>query len=140
MSDDVGARLDALVDGVERYRRGIGALGATDHLGPDAGCPGLQLVGGGRAEGVGGAENHPAAIGDQHPGQLADRGRLAGAVDPDDQHHRRVIGVRQRPHGAIQLRVQLGDQHLTQHRAGIGFCADPAAGEPLTQRGRPPNR
>ena len=27
----------------------------------------------------------PAAVGDQHPGQLADRGGLAGAVDPDDE-------------------------------------------------------
>ena len=31
--------------------------------------------------------------------------------------------------------MQLGDQHLAQHRAGIGFGAHPAAGEPLTQRG-----
>ena len=33
------------------------------------------------------------AVGDQHPGQLADRGGLAGAVDPDDQQHGRTAAV-----------------------------------------------
>ena len=30
--------------------------------------------------------------------------------------------------------MQLGDQHLAQHRAGIGLGAHPAAGEPVAQR------
>ena len=30
--------------------------------------------------------------------------------------------------------MQLGDQHLAQHRAGIGFGADPAAGHLRAQR------
>ena len=36
-------------------------------------------------------------------GQLADRGRLAGAVDADDEHDRRPLGDGQRPRLAEQL-------------------------------------
>ena len=94
--DDVGARRDALVDGVERHRRRVGALGSAHHLGAHPRRPGLQLVGGGGAEGVGGAQHDPPAVGDQHPREFADGRGLAGAVDADDQQHRRVVVVRQR--------------------------------------------
>ena len=46
-----------------------------------------ELVDGGGAEGVGGAEHDAAVLGDQDPGELADGGGLAGAVDADDEHH-----------------------------------------------------
>ena len=48
-------------------------------------APGLELVGGGGAEGVGGAEDDALAVADQHAGDLADRRRLAGAVDADHE-------------------------------------------------------
>ena len=64
------------------------------------------MVGGGGPEGVGGAEHHVPAVGDQHPGQLAGGGGLAGAVDPDDQQHRRPAVVRQRAHRAVHVRVR----------------------------------
>ena len=127
--------LDALVDGVERHRRRVGALGPAHHLRAHPGRPGLQLVGRGGAEGVGGAEHHAAAVGDQDAGQLADRRRLAGAVDADDQQHRRLVVVRQRLDRAVQVGLQLLDQHLAQHRAGVGLGAHAAAGHPGPQRG-----
>ena len=90
---------------------------------------------------------HPAPVGDQHAGQLADGGGLAGAVDPDDQQHRRVVVVRQRldrsgpARGAVRRPApraaprgrrprcapgrwragpQRGDHRLGDHRAQIG--------------------
>ncbi len=63
---------------------------------PTRDAPGLQLVGGGGAEGVRGAQHHAAAVGDQDAGQLADGGGLAGAVDADDQQHRGLVVMGQR--------------------------------------------
>ncbi len=131
--DDVGARLDALVDSVEGDRRRVGALGSTHHLGAHARTPSLQLIGGGGAEGVGGPEHDASAVGDQHPRELADRGGLSSAVDADDQQHRRMVVMRQCTYRTVQTRLQLGDQHVPQHLAGIGLGVDVSAGELAAQ-------
>ncbi|CAM5711132.1 hypothetical protein MAUB1S_04213 [Mycolicibacterium aubagnense] len=133
--DHVGTRCDALVDGVERHGGRIGALGTAHDVGADAGAPALQLVGSGGAEGVGRPEHDAAAVGDQHPGQFADGGGLAGSVDPDHEQHRRFVGVRECPDGPVQVGPQFLDQHLAQHRAGIGLGAHVGLGHPAAQRG-----
>ena len=51
------------------------------------GRPRLQLLRGGRAEDVGGAEDG-ASVGDENSGQLSARRGLAGAIDPDHQDDR----------------------------------------------------
>ena len=85
--DDVlAARLGGL-DRVVGDRGGVAALLRADDvdlrpLGPD-----LQLLVGRRAERVGRSEDDREPVLAQLVGQLADRRRLAGAVDPDDQDH-----------------------------------------------------
>ena len=94
--DDVALARLARGDGVEDDGRGIGARLRADEV--DAGPlrPDLELLDGRGAERVGGADQRrPASILDQAR-QLADRGRLAGAVDADDQR-RRAAGVRWQP-------------------------------------------
>ncbi len=59
-----------------------------------------QLVGRGGPEGVGRAEDDRLVLGHEHPGQLADRGRLAGAVDADDQDDGRPAVGRRRSRGS----------------------------------------
>jgi len=74
-------------DRLERHagRVGFFALG-PHHLGASPFGPGLELVGGGGAERVGGPEHHRLALADERPGELpGDRG-LAGPVDPHDEH------------------------------------------------------
>jgi hypothetical protein len=94
--DGVDAVGLALRDGVEGDARRVAALGAADGLRADPVAPGLQLVGGRGAEGVGGAEHDRPAVGDEHAGELAAGGRLAGAVDADDEHDGgRAVLVRQ---------------------------------------------
>ena len=72
---------------------GSAPSGPVTTVGADAVAPGLQLLARGRAEGVGRAEHHAATVGHEHPGELAGGGGLAGAVDADDEHDRRVLGV-----------------------------------------------
>ena len=55
--------------------------GPRTTVGADPVAPRLQLVGGGGAEGVGRAEHHVLVVGDEHAGELAGGGGLAGAVD-----------------------------------------------------------
>ena len=72
--------------------------------------PGLQLVGGGRAERVGGPEQHGLAVTHQDPGQLPDGGGLARAVHTDHQHHPRGALVALQVQRAIHVLADLGDQ------------------------------
>ena len=81
----VDALVDAVLDGLEGHARGVAALGAAHDLDADALTPGGELVDSGGAEGVGRTEGHRQVLGDEDPGDLADRGRLAGAVDADDE-------------------------------------------------------
>ena len=52
----------------------------------------LQLIDGGGAEGVGGADERPVPLAAEAMRQLADGGGLAGAVHADDQHDARRRG------------------------------------------------
>ena len=93
---DVGLVLDALGRGVEGDRGGVAALGPAHDVGADPVAPGLELVGGGGAEGVGRAEHDLLAVADERAGELAGGGGLAGAVDADDQHDGGPLAVRLR--------------------------------------------
>src|SRR5256886_12635793 len=68
---------------VEGHRGRVAALLTPDHLGPHPTGPGRELLGGGRAERVGGPEDDRVPVRDQHPRDPAARRRLAGAVHPD---------------------------------------------------------
>jgi hypothetical protein len=78
---------------------------AASGLGPLG--PGEQLLARGGAKGVGRGEQHLLIRIDQMPGQLADAGGLAGAVDADHHDHgRHMLADRERP---LQGRQQIGD-------------------------------
>ena len=89
--DHVGALAHAGGDGVVGDRAGVGVLRRPcTKSTPARSRPHLELLDGGGAEGVGRAEHDlvPELLA-QVPGELADRRRLAGAVDADHQQHRR---------------------------------------------------
>ena len=95
------------LQGVEQHGAGIGALVLADDVHTGAVGPDLQLVGGGGAEGISGAQQHLLALRLQLGGQLADGRGLAHAVDADDQNHTGMGGQ-------IQLRVPHG-KHIHQN-------------------------
>ena len=80
-------------------------------------------------------------LGDQDPGDLADGGGLAGAVDADHEHHAGVAVGAADLQPAVHGRVDEGDELLAQHRARVGCLAalDPEPGpQPLHELlGRP---
>src|SRR5947207_8877020 len=76
--------IGALADRLERDAGRVGTLPVGPHrLGADPLSPRLQLVGGGRAERIGRAEQHGLAVPDQRPRELSAGRGLTGAVDPD---------------------------------------------------------
>ena len=114
--DDVAAARLAGDDGVEGHAGRVAAFLADDldpcrrravagragALGPDE-----QLLARRGAKGVGGGEQHLLIRVDEVARELADAGRLAGAVDADDHDHgRRVLADHERP---LERREQLGD-------------------------------
>src|SRR5207253_1545155 len=70
-----------LPDAIEDDSRRVGALLAGDHRCADALAPDLELLDRGRAKGVAGGEQHAIILLLEPVGELADRGRLARAVD-----------------------------------------------------------
>ena len=81
----------AAADRVERHRARVALRRARDDLAARALRPHLELLDRGGAERVGGAEHDLQALGLREvPGELADRRRLAGAVDADDHDHGRA--------------------------------------------------
>ena len=129
--DDVGAALAAAGDGVERDRPGIGPLRAGDDLAAGALRPALELLDGGGAEGVGGAEHDvEAELALQVPGELADRRRLAGAVDADGHDHRRLVAH-------VDRARRLGG---ARSRPGARRAGSSAPRRPPARRPRPPAR
>ena len=98
-------------NGVEHHGGRIGALARAHHVDAGARRPDLQLLDRGGAEGVGGADQRRAAFALQQVGQLADRRRLAGAVDADNQRHLRMRRDRdRRVHGGEHAPDFLFDQ------------------------------
>ena len=89
-------------DRVEHHRGRIGAVSRADHIDAGALRPDLELFDGGGAEGIGRADQRRLAPLLEQVRQLADRRRLAGAVDADDQRDlrmawpRRSVGRRRR--------------------------------------------
>ena len=80
----------AAADGVVDDGSWVRPLALADQLDLGALGPDLQLLGGGGAEGIGGAEEDLLPLLLQLVGQLADRRRLADAVDADHQNDRRL--------------------------------------------------
>ena len=88
--DDVPFARACQLDRVIGHSGGIGAALAADEIGSGAVGPNLELLLGGRAESVSCAENHRAPVLAQAARELADRRRLARAVDANDQDHARL--------------------------------------------------
>ena len=110
-------------EGIKEDRRRVRPGFLLDHLDAQPSCPNLQLLIGGGAEGVSGAEQGAAVLLQKVMGQLGDAGGFADAVyahHKDDGRHarRRLLGFggggvragifqnRQNPlfHGGAQLR------------------------------------
>ena len=133
--DNVEFALDALLDGSESDRGRIGSLCATHRFDTDPLTPCGQLFSRGSPEGVGCAEQHGPVLSDQHAAQLADSGGLAGAVDPDDQHHGGPAGGMAQVETTIHVRVDQLDQLTAQHRLGLRRIGDAFNAQILPQRG-----
>ena len=97
-------------DRVVGDRGRVGAVLAADEARAGTPGPDLELLLGGGAEGVGGAEGHLAAVLAQLLGELADRRRLAGAVDADDEDHRRALSDLERGRRPKERRDLLGQR------------------------------
>ena len=79
-------------DGVEGNGSGVAALRPANDLRPGPVGPLRKLVDGRGAVGIGGGDDDiQTKLLLQMPGDLADRRRLAGAVDPDDHQHRGAV-------------------------------------------------
>ncbi len=74
---------------VENYRRGIGAGFLLDDFDARAFRPNFELLDGGSAKSVGGAQHHARAILLQAVRELADRRGFSRAVHADDEKHAR---------------------------------------------------
>ena len=121
--DGIDAVLCTHADGLVRDARRVGALGSAYRLGADAIAPRFQLVGGGRAKGVCGAEQDGVSVGDQHPGELSRGRRLAGPVDADDERDGWAVLVSVEVQRPVVLRSDEGDELLAQHGLGLGGCS-----------------
>ena len=80
------------VDRVEGEAGGVRALLARDDRRADARRPEAQLLDRRGAERVAGRQRDFQAVGGEFRRELADRRRLARAVDPDDQNDERLLG------------------------------------------------
>ena len=77
-------------EGVEHHSGGVAALLVGDHVHPGPLTPLLELFDRRRAERVGGGQQHLPALPLISVGQLADAGRLAGAVHTHHQDDGRL--------------------------------------------------
>ena len=91
-----------------------------DQIHPGAVRPDLQLVDGRRAEGIRRCQQHLLAVLVQVVGKFADGGRLADAVDADDQDNAGLGGEVER----LAARKHLGDNLLERPLDG-GRVANP---------------
>ena len=91
--DDVGGARLGSGHRVVNDRGGIGAGFLFDDFDAVALRPDFQLLDGGGAKGVRGAEHHAAAFLAKAVGELADAGGLARAVDADNENHARAAAI-----------------------------------------------
>ena len=119
-------------DRLERDRAGVGPGLAGDDVGARALRPALELLARRGAERVGGAEQHaqPETLA-KLPRELAQRGRLPGAVDPDDQDDG---GLRPQVDRGRRIGAGTGDLARGSRRAARG------AGRRRAGRGAPRTR
>ena len=144
--DDVSLTRTARLHGVVGDGGGIRAARPADELGARPLRPDLELLLGRRAEGVGGADEHRAAVLGQLASELSDRRRLARAVDADDEddgrafdsvpEHRRVAEERldllgERLTEIAQLAAGLEAPHELRRRGNADVGADQRHLEPL---------
>src|SRR5204862_59968 len=125
-----GAALAPDLDRLEGDRAGVRALAAADDLAARPLGPARELLDGGGAERVGGAEHDlQPELALQVPSELADRRRLAGAVDADRHDHgRRVAHVDPVLAGAGDV-----GEHLRQAPAERLAADDLATRRPLLE-------
>jgi hypothetical protein len=109
--DRIAALRLARRDRIEDNRRGIGAFARAYHLDSGPAGPNLQLFHGRRAKRVGGANQRPPPLILEEVRELAHRGRLARAVDADNQ---RDLGTRGDDDRAIDGRKHVADFLLDQ--------------------------
>jgi hypothetical protein len=102
--DDVPPAALGSGDRVVRDRGGVASFRRADEVGPGALRPDLELLVGGRAERICGGDEDRAAVLGKAVGELADRRRLAGAVDADDEYDARAVVHRERGRLAEQGR------------------------------------
>ena len=121
--------------GVEGDGRRVSSFTVRAHRGhADPLAPRLQLVGGGGPEGVGAAEHDVACPARRGRGPLADRRRLAGAVDTDDEDAGRSPVDPRGDERAVHRRVDEGEQLLSQPVPHGGLVGRPVDGDPRAQR------
>src|ERR1700730_10356080 len=104
-----------VLDGVEDDGAGGGARNVADHVDVEAFRPGPELVDRRGSERVGRGEDDGPALLLQHPGELGDGGRLAGAFDARHQPDARaLVGEAERAVGAVEDADELGAEGLAQ--------------------------
>ncbi len=122
--------------GVVEGGAGVSALFGLDDRDVGALGPDLQLLDGGGAEGVGGAEQDGAALGAEEGGELAGGGGLAGAVDAD--HHDDFGGRGGMVDGlsyAVEDLLQLGFEELLELVAALDAGAESALAKVFEDEG-----
>ena len=135
--DDIDPARTGGIDGIEHHGgRVAGLLG--DHGDAVPFAPGGQLLAGRGAEGVAGGEQDALALALEMLGQLADRGGLAGTVDPGDHDHEGLVaagihGLLQWCQQCLQSPGQCGAQlrrrlQLVALDAGLEFGQQPLRG------------
>ena len=103
--DDIAVAGDACLNGIVHHGGGVRPLFVLHDIHPGALRPYVELVDGGRTEGIRRAQYHLFALRFVHGGELADGGGLARAVHADHQDDR---GDRDQPH-ILAAVEQVGD-------------------------------
>ena len=116
--DDVRAAGLRCLNGVEHHSSRVGALFMLDDVHTRTLRPDGELVGCGGAERIRRREEHTVALFLELGGELADRRRLADAVDADDEHDRRLR--RKQEHGVLHLEDAREDLHELFFHLGAG--------------------
>ena len=126
--DEVGAAGDRRVEGIEHDRPGIRAWRVGDDRDAGAIRPDPELVDGRGAERVRRGEDDRPALAEVARGELADRRRLARAVDADDEDDRRPAGRRGRGVPVeVALDEQGGEFGADRRLRAAGLAATPGA-------------